>query len=669
MKKIVYAIIIALLASINLKVTETWQAGLNLKQTSKIFKILNEAIQPFTNINLLVYMGSFIIILGLLNYDNNSKNRYNFSIIAKILNIIYSVVLAVFIDYGKLFYLNSVNIYVYSKIRLLVLILNVIGLSIIFYLSVKSIENIILTKSIFKSQESQKFKFLNYFLLIFICWLPYIIILYPGTRSPDIVNQLNEFFGHGSWVRDDYPIGWYLIHKPPFSITNQHNFFVTLFYGFNFKIGLNVFHSAGVGLFISTLIQILLMITVLTYGLLTFYRLKMPHKILNSFAAFLALFPMLPIICVFLTKNNIYTPFILLSILLIANALNKKQLFNSKKWWLIFIASLVGQLLTEKYAIYIILFVGLINLITQFKIKNALRISLTMIVTVIIFTIFQSSLFSYLNVPVGDPIEGQSIMIQSTALYIKEFPKDMTNAQYSTINKAFVVKNLPKLYNPIISDPVKSSGGKKIGLEKDGTFNQHLNKQWVEGYRYRSVTKKEYDNYKKVWFKLALRHPEIVFIAFMNQSYRYLDITSTQGTGVNGWMIPYNSINVSQFPTELIINKKPVIINYTNYFVKTRATIMTIYNIFCKIPPFSLLLNGNIFIFVTILIFLTLIAAKMYEQSMLIFGFLLQVPIFMLSPVNGSQRYMYPFFFATIIMIGLAYCWLSLSKRKNRKVK
>ena len=96
---------------------------------------------------------------------------------------------------------------------------------------------------------------------------------------------------------------------------------------------------------------------------------------------------------------------------------------------------------------------------------------------------------------------------------------------------------------------------------------------------------------------------------------------------------------------------------------------MTIYNIFCKIPPFSLLLNGNIFIFVTILIFLTLIAAKMYEKSVLIFGFLLQVPIFMLSPVNGSQRYMYPFFFATIIMIGLAYCWLSLSKRKNRKVK
>ena len=62
MKKIVYAIIIALLASINLKVTETWQAGLNLKQTSKIFKILNEAIQPFTNINLLVYIGSFITI-------------------------------------------------------------------------------------------------------------------------------------------------------------------------------------------------------------------------------------------------------------------------------------------------------------------------------------------------------------------------------------------------------------------------------------------------------------------------------------------------------------------------------------------------------------------------------------------------------------------------------
>lgn len=670
MKKIIIAVVTALLASVNLKITGDWQAGLTLAPSSKLFKILNEFIQPFTNINLIQYTCNFAIVLGLLKFLNVNKNNI-ISTVAKIFNLLYAVVLAIFLDYGVLFSENSVNTYIYSKLRLGVVGINIIGISMIFYLLIESIEIFLLTKSMTKniSINNYIFSFWKYFFFLFVCWLPYIIILYPGTINHDFINQLNEFFGHGSWVRDDYPIGWYLIRENPFSITNQHNFFVTLFYGFNFKVGLTVFHSVGAGMFINTLVQIILMISVLTYSLLTFYRLGMSKKILNFFADFMAFFPMLPVICVFLTKNNLYTPFILLSILLVANALNDKQLFKNKKWWLFFIVSMMGQLMTEKYAIYIVFVVGIIIMITQLKVRIARELSLTMIGSVITFVVIQSLLFNILKVPNGDPIEGQAVMIQSTALYVKEFPKDITKDRYNTINKAFAVKNLPKLYSPGISDPVKSSGGKKIGLEKNGTFNQHLNKQWVEGYKYRSVTKKEYDDYKKVWLKLALRHPEIVFIAFMNQSYRYLDIVSTQGTATSGWSAPYDSINVAQFPIELIINKKLTIINYTNYFVKTRAAIVTIYNILCKIPPFSLLLNGNIFIFVTILIFLVLIAAKMYEKSMLIFSFLLQVPIFMLSPVNGSQRYMYPFFFATIIMIGLAYCWLSLSKRKNRKVK
>ena len=670
MKKTFVAAGTALLASVNLRTTGNWQAGLALAPSSKAFKILNEFIQPFTNINLIQYICNFVIVLGLLKFLDHNKDNI-ISTVAKIFNLLYAIVLAIFIDYGVLFSEDSVNTYIYSKLRLGVVGINIIGISIIFYILIESIEICILTKLTKKniSINNYDFSFWRYFLLLFACWLPYIIILYPGTINHDFINQLNEFFGHGSWVRDDYPIGWYLVARNPFSITNQHNFFVTLFYGFNFKMGLTVFHSGAVGMFISTLVQVILMIGVLTYGLLTFYRLGMSQKVLNFFAAFMAFFPMLPIICVFLTKNNLYTPFILLSMLLVANALNNKRLFKSKKWWLMFIISMMGQLMTEKYAIYVIAVVGIIVILTQLRVKIMREISLTMIGTVITFVLIQSLLFNVLRVPNGDPIEGQAVMIQSTALYVKEFPKDMTKNQYNTINKAFVVKNLPKLYNPGISDPVKSSGGKKIGLEKNGTFNQHLNNKWVEGYRYRSVTKKEYDEYKKVWLKLALKHPEVVFVAFMNQSYKYLDIVSTQETGINGWSAPYDSINVSHFPTELIINKKTTIINHTKYFVKARAAIMTIFNIFCKIPPFSLLLNGNIFIFVTILTFLILIAARMYKKSIIIFGFLLQVPIFMLSPVNGSQRYMYPFFFATVIMVGLVYCWINFSEKENRRVK
>ena len=102
MKKIIIAVVTALLASVNLKITGDWQAGLTLAPSSKLFKILNEFIQPFTNINLIQYTCNFAIVLGLLKFLNVNKNNI-ISTVAKIFNLLYAVVLAIFLDYGLLF--------------------------------------------------------------------------------------------------------------------------------------------------------------------------------------------------------------------------------------------------------------------------------------------------------------------------------------------------------------------------------------------------------------------------------------------------------------------------------------------------------------------------------------------------------------------------------------
>lgn len=656
---------VSVFAAVKLNLIGVWEAGLTLSTSSKLFKILNEFIQPFTEISLLRFMTFFAITLFLLNYID--KYRIDTSIIAKIFSGIYAFILSLCIDYHMLDSANVVNLYLYEPLRLILLLTNIVGISIIFYLIIKSITIYIKLNSQTITNASAKtssVSLLRYFFVIFICWLPYIIILYPGTKSPDIVNQLIEFFNHGSWVRDDYPIGWYLLKNHPFTISNQHNFFVTLFYGFNFKLGLSIFHNVGVGLFFSTLTQVLLMVMLLSYALVTFDRMQMPKNTLKAFAVFFAICPMLPIMCVYLTKNILYASFSLWSILLIANAMYAKHYFKNIKWWLLFVLSIIGQLLTEKYTVYIISCVGILIVIFWVKEKLAVRLSLIMLGTVLTFSLLQSGLFSALHVPNGDPIEGESVMIQSTALYVKEFPQDLTSREKNVINKVFVLKNLPKLYTPGLSDPVKSSGGKKYGLRENGTFDQRINKSWVEGYRYKTVTQQDIKNYKRVWIRLALKHPEVVFKGFMNQGYQYLDITSTQETATNAWQTAYDSFNVSQYPTTLIINGKQVIVDYTSHFPRTRAVMSLLFNILEKIPPFSMFLNGNIYICVVILIFLVLLGLKLYKQSMLVFGFLLQVPIFMLSPVNGSQRYMAPFFFATGVILGLAYCWIKIGNKK-----
>lgn len=662
MKKIIYACIISLFASINLVVNNsTWQAGLSLPSSSIVFKILNEVIQPFSNINQLTFLVLFFVTLILLKYIVKNKKYVHIAWIARLLSSLYAFMLSICIDYNILSSANYTNLYLYSYFRLCVLLISIIGTSLIFYLIIKAL-TIFIEVSARKIDDSKKgsvnFSYLKYFLIILVCWIPYIIILYPGTKNFDTTNQLFEFFNHGNWVRDDYPIGWYLLGKDPFTISNQHNFFVTLLYGTNFKIGLNIFHSAGIGLFISACLQVLLMVAVLTYALLTFSRMKMPQKVVNYFAAFFALFPMLPIICIYLTKNILYTSAVLWSILLVVNSLYNSGYFKKWQWWILFILSLIFQLMTEKYSIYIVVFIAILVLILWIKTKMGIKLSLTMIGTVLLFSICQNSLFGVLNVPNSDPIEGQAVMIQSTALYVKEFPKDLTKQDRKVLNRVFVLKNLSRLYTPGLSDPVKSSGSKKIGLKENNSFDQHIRRNWVEGYRYRTVTKQDLNDYKKTWLRLAMKHPEVIFVAFMNQGYKYLDITSTQATSVNGWNTSYDSMNVAQYPSKLIINHRPVVVDYTKHFNKTRRGFAVLFNIFDKISPFSLVLNGNIYICISILIFLVLLGLEYYKESIVIFSFILQVPLFMLSPVNGCQRYMYPFFFAGAILIGLAYCWL-----------
>lgn len=669
MKRIIYASIVSLFASVNLVVNNTWQAGLSLTSSSIVFRILNELVQPFTNINLLFFLLFFFAVFSLSKYIDRNKEFIRISWIAKLLSGLYAIILSVCIDYDILDSTNSTNLYLYSSLRLCVLLLSIVGMGLVFYLVIEALTLLVgmNTEKIGVSKKNTtNFSYLKYFIVMLACWLPYIIILYPGTRNPDTINQLLEFFNHGDWVRDDYPIGWYLLGRNPFTISNQHNFFVTLLYGTNFKLGLNVFHSAGIGLFISTCLQVVLMVSVLIYALLTFSRMRMPKKVINVFTAFFALFPMLPIICVFLTKNILYASAILWSILLVVNALYDNEYFERWQWWSLFILSLVFQLMTEKYAIYIIIFTAILILALWIKEKLGIKLSLTMIGTSLLFLIFQSGLFNALNVPSGDPIEGQAVMIQSTALYVKEFPKDLTKQDKKTLNRVFVLKNLPKLYTPGISDPVKSSGLKKIGLKEDNSFDQHLRKNWIEGYRYRTVTKQELNNYKKTWLRLAMRHPEVVFVAFMNQGYKYLSLTNTQETCVNGWNTPYDSFNVAQTSTKIIIDHKPVIIDYTSHFVRIREMLTVVFNVFDKIPPFSLVLNGNIYICISILIFLVLLGLKYYKESIVVFSFILQAPIFMLSPVNGSQRYMYSFFFAGGILVGLAYCWLHNHRNNSR---
>ena len=639
----------SIFSSLPFSINNTWIAGLNLSKDSKLFSFFNEFVYPFTDINMLSFFAIFFVLSSLLRMNRESFIKGG--VPSYFFNWIYSVILAFYIDYGRLARLHLVSTYLYHQFRLLIFLVSVVGLTFFIYCLLDAFLNKALSccHSI-KKDASTYVNVKKAFLIIFGSWLPYLLVLYPGVVNYDTYNQLVEFFGHGDWVRDIYPIGWYLIGKHSFSITNQHNFLVTVLYGTNFKIGIKLLHNAGAGLFISTLEQTVFAIVVLVYSLITFNRLGMSTRLLVKFQWFYALFPMLPIISVFLTKNVINGIALLLAILLLVNALNNDSCFQRIKWWLLLIVSLFIQLASEKYSVYIIVFSAVIVLFLWHSSKHFVYTALVSLVVAFGFSIGQHTLFSYLKVPNGDPIESEAVMIESTALYQRRFPNQLTVNEKRALNKVFIRRNLSKLYVPGNSDGIKSSGAKVKGF--------------VSGYRYKTVKKSDIKQYKKVWINMMLKHPEILLESFMNQGYSYIDILSKQANSVTS-NVAFDAFNIATPNFKLLVNDRYVQVNYSNHFKTTRHFMALLFNVLSQVPPFMVILNGNLLIACSIVAFLLVLADGLYKRATLLFFILLQVPIFMMSPVNGNQRYMYPFFILIGTVIGLTNCWICKNNRPN----
>lgn len=662
-KNIIFSSCLSLMALINLQ-------GIPVRGKVSTSSYLYSIIQSGLTINILQFLGLAFILYICSDY----LYKKQVPLISNIFNWIYSVVFSFVMVYGILFAQNRLwMLFSGSRSVLLLTLIKIVGIAIVVNLLLLDIEKYFIYQYEYSIPANSKtwihkdIPWYGWLILIFICWLPYLILFYPGIANPDSLNQLGEFFGHGSWVRDDYPIGWYLLGKHPFSISNQHDFLVTLLYGSNVKLGIHLLDNAAAGFFINSLLQTILMISIYVYALATFKRLGLSNKQVNIIGIFFAIFPLNPIISMFVTKNILYTFFLVWSILLLANAINNNAYLQKKSWWVAFVISLLGQMASQKYAIYIILLVALYYLIFWFKEKNYLHISVVMISIVLCFFIGQKALFSSLDVPNGDPIEGEAVLIQSTALYQKSYPEDLTSHQKKVINRVFVRKNLAKLYDPLDSDPIKSSGAKKFGLQKNGRFDPRIVPTFKEGYRYRTVTKKDIKSYKKVWIQLMVKHPQILLEAFMNQGFKYLDILSLQGSTMTEWSPDTLNLYLPKYRLPINGGKDWIIMDYGKRSLKARKVIADTYNLLHQIPPLSILLNGNLLICIVIICALILLGLKLYKQVGVLLLLLLQVPIFMLSPVNGNQRYMYPFILSLGIVIGLMIIWINKHGREKSK--
>ena len=154
--------------------------------------------------------------------------------------------------------------------------------------------------------------------VILILWLPYIISFYPAILSPDPSYQIKQYFG----IPNKYS-NYSVMIDPSVTITNHHPVIHTLLLGTCLKLG-NMIGSDNLGLFMYSIIQILILSSVLAFTLYYMKKINTPFKYRIFSLLVYSLVPMFPLYAMSAVKDVIFTSLIILYILLIYHLVKNK---------------------------------------------------------------------------------------------------------------------------------------------------------------------------------------------------------------------------------------------------------------------------------------------------------------------------------------------------------
>lgn len=444
---------------------------------------------------------------------------------------------------------------------------------------------------------------LFYFAIIFICWLPYLIINLPGSVPIDGYKQLEMCNGVAP-------------------LTNHHPWLHTLFMGFLMKIGQVVSDNAGI--FLIVIVQYV--IEALCYAKIC-DKIKewgAPNIVSILTLLYFCIVPNFGAYAQVVMKDGIYTALFAVYVCLYIDACigyireNYSENDYLKKYIKIFLLGLI-VCFTRNNGIYIVLPMNI--LLFFFSIDRGKKYAiLTIVFTVVFFYIVEYPLASCVGVQRESEKEILSVPFQQTARYLKKFPDDVTVQEKNGINKVLDYVNLADLYNPYVSDPVKET--------------------------FKNPSDKDMNKYFQIWAEMLMKHPGVYVESFLNGTY--------------GYYYPFADCSKSHLlQYHFYIDPRPVETRYNlRYFFseKIRSNVEQYTLLWRKLPILSLFMSPGAYTWLLILLAGYNIFKKKWRKNLVLIGPFLNVAICIASPVNGYVRYALPLMSCMPILIYWGLC-------------
>ncbi len=442
--------------------------------------------------------------------------------------------------------------------------------------------------------------------LLILCWSPYLIAFFPGTVCWDLGEMVAQFFGQSE-------------------MDTWHPVFTTWVMGSCVWLG-RLFGSDNLGAFLFAALQTLALSYALSRAVHFLKEIGMNRVFRWLAAAFFALTPIWGGYAQFISKDTLYTATMLLFVLSVLDTLRGK-----KAAWGLFVWGLFSCLLRSN-GLYVVLPTALALLAVS---SQRVRILPALAGAVAGALLFSNVLIPALGIRDETASGIYSVCFQQSARVLRDHADTVTPEEFAEIDRVLDAENLPGLYEPWISDPVKF------------TFRQYGQGAELE--------KEALARYRETWLSMMKKYPLDYLESFFagNVSY-YTFAPKMEGETYNN-----QAGNRLVFETYELGDSRgpdPRFLDTTQ--MRALEPLRTLLALFARgwrfIPLFSLLYACATYTWLLVGAGLSACRQGKWRLMAAFLPALLSLGVCMLSPVNDYFRYFLPIVAMTLPLIAAA---------------
>lgn len=278
----------------------------------------------------------------------------------------------------------------------------------------------------FEHQKSWKSKMRDG-MRIFMLWLPYILLLYPGIMYWDTGDQVAQFFGIS------------VFGQKPGQIWDHHPFFDTYLYGAFLWLSHAVTGSYIIGIFLHALVQSALTGLVIACWLSYLKERGLQRVPLKVCTMFLCFFPVFPIMFASMSKDITHVVFFLAWSLMFMRLVDSRlEKFKDPRFLIGFFVLSLCAAMSKKIGLYIIALSLLLLIVGKFKARlKAIAIGVTIILYLIVNVALPNCYYKQAHLDTNDKSTAIITFQEGTAVKLQaKRPNYTTSATIDNIANA-----------------------------------------------------------------------------------------------------------------------------------------------------------------------------------------------------------------------------------------